>query len=301
MAIDRETQHAEIFVQAASGHKIHVRCDCDKKVDHEFGGPASHGAVPRSESPPPSDAKKLPPSHWAQAYWHVLLRAFFWGWFRARTQDESEWLYPSGSSEISVAGNDPARILLIGDGPAAGFGVRSHELGIAGNLARQTAERLERGVVVTLVAQPAASARSTLSALGELSLDGYDSIILMMATTDAFCLTTRRGWRRDMSALVKALKSADATSVFVTSTASLHLASYLSPFARRITGNHARTLDIVTGRICEQTGTPMITLDAARDLTSRTYSRWGERIGAQVADSLRPPSPMPVPYGQIRA
>jgi hypothetical protein len=90
-----------------------------------------------------------------------------------------------------------------------------------------------------------------------------------------------------MTRLVHALESAHASSVFVTSAANLPLARPLSPFARRLTGRHARTLNVETRRICSQTNTPMIPLDAASDLTSRTYATWGRRIGTYVVDSLQ--------------
>jgi hypothetical protein len=218
--------------------------------------------------------------------WCMILGPLFWGLFRAKTQEQREWRYPTGPSEVSIAGTDPARILVIGDGPAAGFGVRTHQLGIAGHLARHIVGHIQRGVVVTVAAQPGASARSTLKRLGDMDVEGYDSIVLMLATTDAFCLTPRRSWRRNVTGLVHALESTDASSVFVTSAASLHLARPLSPFARRLTGRHARTLNVETSRICAQTSTPMIPLDAASDLTSRTYAKWGRRIGTHVAGSL---------------
>ncbi|MET0974490.1 MAG: hypothetical protein ABWX82_02320 [Leifsonia sp.] len=221
----------------------------------------------------------------------ALLGPLFWGMFRARTQEEREWRYPTGPSGVSIGGIDPARILVIGDGPAAGCGVRTHQLGIAGHLARYVAARSERGVVVTVAAHPAASARSTLERLDGMDLDGYDSIVLILAATDAFCLTARRSWRRDMTGLVHALKAADRASVFVTSTASLDLARSLSRFARCLMGTHARMLDIETSRICAQSNTPMIHLDAVSELSSRTYSRWGRRIGAHVARSLQDVDP----------
>ncbi|SFN71103.1 hypothetical protein [Mycetocola miduiensis] len=220
-----------------------------------------------------------------------MLGPLFWGWFRARTEDQREWRYPTGPSEVSIAGNHPVRILVIGDGPAAGCGVRTHQLGFAGHLARNIAGRLERGVVVTVAAQPAASARSILRRLDGLNLDGYDAIVLMLATTDAFCLTPRRSWQRDMTALVHALNSGSTASVSVTSAANLHVARSLSPFARFLTGSHARMLDIETSHICAQSNTPMISLDAASDLTSRTYALWGRRIGAHVAGSLHEGDP----------
>jgi hypothetical protein len=217
---------------------------------------------------------------------HAALGALLWRLFRAQTQQEREWLYPAGPPEVSVDGVDPVRILVIGDAPAAGCGVLIHDLGIAGFLARHLAEHLQRGVVVTVRAQPAASARWTLAQLDVTDLDGYDAIILMLATTDAFCLTPRRNWHSSMTGLVLALKASDAASVFVTGAASMHLTESLSPVARRITGNHARVLNIETSIVCAISGTPMISLDPVSDLTPGTYAKWGRRIGEHVVAAL---------------
>jgi len=216
----------------------------------------------------------------------VALAPLFWALFRVRTQEEREWFYPQETAAVSISGLDPVRILIIGDGPAAGCGVLIHELGIAGFLARGIAQATKRGAVVTVKAQPAASARSTLRRLDDMDLDGYDSIVLMLATTDAFCLTGRRSWQRSMTALVQGLTSAGAASVFVTSAASLQLTRSISPFARRLTGSHARLLNSETSRICAELGVPMIDLDAVNDLTSRTYATWGRRIAAHVTGAL---------------
>jgi hypothetical protein len=216
-----------------------------------------------------------------------VLSPLFWTWLKAAAQDRRDWMYPTGTPEVRIAGTNPARILIIGDDTVAGFGVRTHQLGIAGHLARYLYESLARGVVVTVAAQPGASARSTLKRLGDLDVGGFDAIVLMLATTDAFCLTPRRSWRRDMTSLVSFLKSADASSMFVTSAASLQSARPLSPFARRLTGRHACLLNVETRRICSLTGTSLISLDAASDLTSRIYARWARRIGSCVTESLR--------------
>ncbi|RKT36627.1 hypothetical protein DEU34_1145 [Microbacterium sp. AG1240] len=217
----------------------------------------------------------------------VVLGPLFWGLFRATTQHERTWLYPAGPAGVSIPGIQPVRILIVGDGPAAGCGVLIHELGIAGTLARQVAEHTGRGAVVTVIAQPDASARSTLKRLDGVDLVGYDSVVLMLATTDVFCLTGRRSWRHSMTELVGLLTSSGAASVFVTSAASMHLTRSLVPLARRLTGDHARLLDTETQQICDLTGTQMIALDAANDLTPRTYAKWGRRIGAHIIPFLR--------------
>ena len=218
---------------------------------------------------------------------HVVLGPVFWALFRAATQEQRGWRYPTGPAEVRVAGVDPVRILVIGDGPAAGCGVLLHEMGIAGTLARHVSVRIGRGVQVTVSAEPAASARSTLDRLDAMDLDPHDVIVLMLATTDAFCLTPRRRWIHSMTGLVGRLTADSSASVLVTSAASMQLTRTLTPFARRLTGRHARLLDAETRQICEATGTPMITLDAANDLTARTYARWGRRIGAHVVACVR--------------
>ena len=217
---------------------------------------------------------------------HRALSALLWRLFRARTKQQREWLYPAGPPEVRIKGVDPVRILIIGDGPAAGCGVLIHDLGIAGFLARHVAEHLQRGVVVTVRAQPAASARTTLLHLDDTDLDGYDSIVLMLATTDAFCLTPRRSWRSSMKSLIRALRATDAASVFVTGAASMHLTESLSPVARLLTGNHARMLNIETSLVCVVSGTPMISLDPVSDLTPSTYAKWGRRIGEHMLAAL---------------
>jgi len=216
-----------------------------------------------------------------------VLSPLFWTWLKAAAQDRRDWMYPTGTPEVRIAGTDPARILIIGDDTVAGFGVRTHQLGIGGHLARCLYENLARGVVVTIAAQPGASARSTLKRLGDVDVSGFDAIVLMLATTDAFCLTPRRSWRRNMTSLIDFLKSADAPSMFVTSAASLQSARSLPSFARRLTGRHACMLNVETKRICSQTGTTLISLDAASDLTSRIYARWARRIGSYLTESLR--------------
>jgi hypothetical protein len=225
------------------------------------------------------------PDNTSSLHPHLILGPLFWAWFRARSQDEGEWRYPTGPCGISIPGPHALRILIIGDGPAAGCGVRIHELGIAGHLARHVARQTSRGVSVTVAADRAASAHSTLRRLDDFDLAGYDAVVLMLAATDAFCLTPRHSWRRDMAALVHSLRSRTSARVVVTGIATLELARSLTPLARRLTGNHARILDGETRRICAETATEMISLDAASDLTSRTYAMWARRIGSHLVDA----------------
>lgn len=214
-----------------------------------------------------------------------VLAPLFWAIFRATTLEQLDWRYPHGPAAVTVEGSSPVRILVLGDGPAAGCGVRTHDEGIAGFLAREVAEATGRGVHVRVLAEPTASARSTVDRVSGADLSGHDAIVLMLAATDALCLTARRSWQRHMTALVEAL-SAQTGCLVVTSVGSLDLTPALSPLARRVAGRHARLLNTVTSLVCARSAVPMVSLDAASELTAGTYARWASRIGAVVTRSL---------------
>lgn len=120
----------------------------------------------------------------------ALLGLVFRCWFEFVAQDHRHWMYPADEPRVVVEGSDPAQILIIGDAPAAGFGVRTHGLGIAGHLARRLSLLSARGVTVTIKAQPKASARSAVPAIEGVLHEDYDAIVLMLTTTDALCLTS---------------------------------------------------------------------------------------------------------------
>jgi hypothetical protein len=48
-------------------------------------------------------------------------------------------VFPRDAGEGVVPGEDPQRVLVMGEATAVGFGVLSHELGMAGHFARRAA------------------------------------------------------------------------------------------------------------------------------------------------------------------
>src|SRR4051812_22077779 len=59
---------------------------------------------------------------------------------------------PEGTPVVHATGADPDRILLVGNGPALGFGVVDWDLSLAGYLARRVATGTSRGVDVKVIA-----------------------------------------------------------------------------------------------------------------------------------------------------
>ena len=58
---------------------------------------------------------------------------------------------PTDATIAHASGNNPDRMLLLGSGPAMGYGVLSHDLALPGQLARQISAASGRGVTVDVV------------------------------------------------------------------------------------------------------------------------------------------------------
>jgi len=100
-------------------------------------------------------------------------------------------------------GPDPLRVLLLGDGPAVGYAVLSHELALAGHLARAIASATSRGVVVDVRAESRMTPTQAFERLGEVRLERYDAVVLTLGTHDAIRRSPTRSWGREMAELVE--------------------------------------------------------------------------------------------------
>lgn len=125
---------------------------------------------------------------------------------------------PLGNSVARARGGSSDRVLLFGSGPAVGWGVLTHDLAIAGNLARTLAAHTGRGADVEVVADPWLSIRSSQARLKRVSVSRYDVIIIILGLGDASRFTSLRIWQQKLTGLLSDVtreKSRNAL-VFVT-------------------------------------------------------------------------------------
>jgi hypothetical protein len=222
----------------------------------------------------------------------LLLAPLFRCWLELATQDQRHWSYPVDTPTVAICGKSQVRVLIIGDAPAAGLGVRTHQLGVAGHLARRISWLVGCGAVVTVAAGPQASARSTLRTLNTLPIDGYDAIVLMLATTDSLRLTRPTNWACDMTRVALTISSRVNSELFITSSADLAAIEQLQPVRRLFAGGHARLLNAEAKQISEAVGCTFIELDSVTDIGSGTYEAWAKTIAARIAPTVaRTPPP----------
>lgn len=151
-------------------------------------------------------------------------------------------------------GYDPDRILLAGGSSAVGWGVRSHDLGLAGYLARTTSAVTRRGTDVEVVAGAWMSVRKVRHHLTPERIARYDAVVLTLGTVESFEGISVKRWAADLTALLDNVSAAGAASPAVVVVGAEELPSVPLPRVIAIRASarahefNVRTRQIVQGR-----------------------------------------------------
>jgi GAF domain-containing protein len=176
-------------------------------------------------------------------------------WVRARYRVVDELLstpcpddHPSGHA----AGPDPDRVLVLGNGPAVGWGVRSHDLALPGTLARALSARTGRGADVDALADADVTVATAASFVAGRDLGRYDAVVVVLGMSDALSLVSTARWVAGLSALLDALEEAVDPSCEIV-VAGIQAPSSVPKFTMRPGGlvdSHAEALNRVTETLC---------------------------------------------------
>jgi len=110
----------------------------------------------------------------------------------------------------AIAGDDPVRILVLGDSTAAGVGAETQEDALPGNLARALSAEWERGATWRSIGENGATAQDiVLRFLDDAGHERYDVIFLSIGANDALNLRSRSAFCRDFRAILRRLRAAN--------------------------------------------------------------------------------------------
>lgn len=123
-------------------------------------------------------------------------------WLAGQCRPERGRSAPTGRPQVDATGPDADRILLIVDRPSVGDGVLSHELGLAGHLARQLSTLSGRGTDIDVLANGNTTVAGCATALGTVDLARFDAIILMLGSSEALSLSSTRRWAAELAGLL---------------------------------------------------------------------------------------------------
>jgi lysophospholipase L1-like esterase len=115
---------------------------------------------------------------------------------------------PEGNCFGSVAGTPQVcSLLLIGESSAAGIGVRSHEQGLAANIARDLHAATGRTIHWQVLAKPGATIRTVRTTLAAASATRAHIAVIALGVNDALQLRSPWGWYLELKQLLRTLRS----------------------------------------------------------------------------------------------
>lgn len=164
---------------------------------------------------------------------------------------ENAFPRPDDAPVVHVAGGDPYRVLVAGGVIAAGLGVGSHKLGLAGHLARQLAAMSGHGVDVDILGIPFVSADRLADELRRTELARYDAVVLLAGGVEVLVRRSTQRWNGDVTALLAAVHDAvPRLPIVVCAIPQLGSVVRLDPstrarFARRTDRLNAETVRVV--------------------------------------------------------
>lgn len=222
-----------------------------------------------------------------------LVRRAIRGWWSASKINWDTIPKPSDEPRARVEGPDTDRVLFIGDGPALGFGVASHQLAIPGQLARQVAALTHRGVDLQLVTSPGLSSSNALAAYTSERTGRYDAAVTLLGPTDAVRLTPVVEYRANLEALLQAMVAGGIPRALVLGIPSFAAMPIVAAIPARLAQAHAPLLDAQLRQISESWPgvrylpfAPPVEPEPDRYRSASTYRAWASLIAPDLAGML---------------
>lgn len=112
---------------------------------------------------------------------------------------------PSDTGPVSTPGDYPDRILLLGNGALAGWGVRTHDDAIPGHLARELTSLTSHGTEVHLKMDHTVTIDTITRLTDTIDLTEFDAIVIVVGASDALQLLPLKKWDAAIQALLAEL------------------------------------------------------------------------------------------------
>ncbi|MEO8262812.1 MAG: GAF domain-containing protein [Pseudolysinimonas sp.] len=228
------------------------------------------------------------PSHFALRAWYAFKQ------LRLRTQPR-----PTDVPAIRSGDLTADRILVVGNGPAQGWGVLTQQLALTGQLATALSAQTGRACDADLVGAESMNVRSALAWIGDRDLSDIDAVVLVLGTNDALRLTSLDVWEKELYDLLAGIESRVGGSTVITLAGIPPIAAFgaYGGAIARLTEKHRVRLNAATRRIAAARRVGYLELSApvasVSDAPAAAYRELAEFIAAEVAPRLTAARPAP--------
>lgn len=228
---------------------------------------------------------------------HALARPLIRTWLTASPHSWERHVVATDSPHLHAPGTDPDRVLLVGDGVATGRGVRTHELGLPGHLARSLSALTGRATDVDIVVDGRMTVRQGPAAVAEIDLARFDAIVLSFGANEALSLIDVATWADDLSALLTdiASRAPTATTTYVLGIPSFTVNPHFPPRLGRLVDRNSVRLNDVMRRVVASHPSMVFVPEAEGHAfeaeSAPVYARWAAPIALHISDGLDPARP----------
>jgi lysophospholipase L1-like esterase len=214
-------------------------------------------------------------------------------WLRTQQTKNQTAPRPHDAPGAIEAGPNPDRVLIIGSGPALGWGVLTHAIALPGSLARALTLRTGRGTNVELIADMQITVSNAASMLEAIDRSRFDVVVVVLGTNDAIRLMPLAVWRERFLAVLDSFDQAAGRPHIVV--AGIPPGQTILGYASRLgkfVSTYAVKMNEVTAQLCESSNATFVPLPSVvaknalgvRD--ARTYGKWGDSIADAIAAQL---------------
>lgn len=174
-------------------------------------------------------------------------------WVRASSvrAKAREAVRPGGAPLAHAEGIPSDRVLLLGSGPAMGWGAHTWDDALAGQLARALAARTGRGVDVEVIADQDLTVHNAADAVDGVKLWRYAAIVVSLGFNETIDLAYPLVWAGQLEALLQRLSAAASRGAVVVVLGNPPSASlpHLSERFSEAVDAHAAELDAATAEL----------------------------------------------------
>ena len=213
-------------------------------------------------------------------------------WLRHSRYSWQRLPIPNDSPHVHSPGSHPDRILVAGDGVASGLGVVTHELGLAGCLARAVSLSTRRATDIDLIVRADMTAESCRAALATVNLSRFDVILLTLGSNEALQFLSPLEWSIQLELLLDgiALRSPAGTKTVCMSVPHFgtrsELPRILQFFAHRQAARIDRASIAVIAARPKAIYLDFFAGDGLESDGADTYERWAALIAPAVINRL---------------
>lgn len=146
---------------------------------------------------------------------HAISAAVLRVWHLSSPRSWHQLPRPGATATVHAPGANADRILLVGSGGTVGYGVLSHDLGVAGHLARRVSELTGRGTDVDVISAPEMGPAGAQAAISGTRLSRYDLVMLTLGGFESLQLVPPSKWRRQVGSLFDSIIATGPASLTI--------------------------------------------------------------------------------------